>query len=290
MNVSKYKSAIIIFGVYCIFWIVCSIVLDSLVGFGMNFSTFIPFSDMGIEISLISMLIWPLSATLSLLLGGYLFAPLFLLIHKLIFRSNVDYGIFIKQKTDKFHFVVQGLFSALMAINFSLILLDINPNIVRLSIGTAEELRADHYVTTFVVLLVVTIGISNLLFSPTWFLMDSGILYSNKRRMMESYKPPEIRSVGRWYDQFLKGYASVSVFLSYFEFISIFLIEIAGDINLFLLLLIMFIPFPLFLIIPIIPALLISESIIEHRNNYIRKIAKILKITSKVDVIFEFIE
>jgi hypothetical protein len=117
--------------------------------------------------------------------------------------------------------------------------------------------------------------------------MDPGILYSTGRKFKETRRPPEIRAVGRWYGQFLKGYAGVSVILSYYDFIRIFFVEIAGDLALFLVTLIIFIPFPLFMILPAIPALILADKTREHRIKYITKMAKKLGITSDVDVIFD---
>jgi hypothetical protein len=52
-------------------------------------------------------------------------------------------------------------------------------------------------------------------------------------------------------------------------------------------LLIVFIPFPLVMMIPIIPAFIISDRLKGHRIRYIRKKASKLGITSKAEVNFE---
>ncbi|GAH33908.1 unnamed protein product, partial [marine sediment metagenome] len=94
-----------------------------------------------------------------------------------------------------------------MAINLSLLLT--TRWVISLSVGSDPDSFLDD-LTTFLALLMLTIGIASLVFSSTWFLKDSGILYSNLKRAEDSNKPAEIRSVGRWYGQFLKGYAGVS--------------------------------------------------------------------------------
>jgi len=284
MNFTKYKRALIYFAVYCIFWIAISISLSLLTGKGEDLTKFIPISDMGIETALIAIVLLPLSSIIGLFIGGYGFSPLFLYLHKRIFKSKAEYGIYYRPEFKKFKFFSSGLFSALMAINFSLFLL--NPGIVSLSIGSIPDSQ-DDYAKTFVVLLVVTFLIATILFSTTWFIKDSGILYSNKNHLNKTNNPPEIRSIGRWYGQFLKGYAGFSVIFSYFEFITIFLVETAGIGNLFPILLAIFIPFPFFMIIPYIPTLIISDVIEQHRNNYIRKYARKLGITKPVEITFE---
>jgi len=283
---NMYKKSLILFGLYCIFWIILSIVLSLIIGSGGNFTNFIPISDMGIEVGLITIIILPFSSIVGLLIGGYIFSPAYLFLHKKIFGSKVEYGIFEKPEIGKFKYVSRGIFSALMAINFSLLLLRYIPNLAYISVGSVPDSEAD-FATTFIALLMITISLASSLFSATWFLSDAGILYSNRRKLNETIHPAEIRSVGRWYEQFLKGYAGVSVMLSYFEFITIFFIEIAGDIELFIIVLIIFIPFPIFVLIPTIPSLIISDKIKERRIRYVRKVANKLGIKPQVDVIFE---
>jgi hypothetical protein len=173
-----------------------------------------------------------------------------------------------------------------MAINISLLLL--NPDTVRFALGpigvSPENITPDKYTIAFVVLLVFTFSFTNLLFSPTWFLMDSGILYSNKLKLHEINKPLEIRSIGRWYEQFLKGYAGVSVLISYVNFITIFFIAAGNNLSLFIITLLIFIPFPIIMIIPSIPGLIILDIIKEKRTNFILNKARKLGITDTMEV------
>lgn len=282
---SRIKKPLIIFLIYCLFWITAAIALHFILGPGINFSVLIPGRDMALEILLISLLFIPISIILSFYIGGYCLSPLFLFIHKKIFGRKTDYGIKIKTDSHKIRYITEGLFVSLLAINISLIIL--NPYIVSVSTGRAIALLApDNYVTTFISLLMFTFFISTLLFAGSWFLMDPGIIYSTTRKFKETYRPPEIRAVGRWYGQFLKGYAGVSVILTYYEFITIFFDFMSDELALFLVLLIIFIPFPLFMILPAIPVLLLADKTRAHRIHYITKVARKLGITTDVDVIF----
>ncbi len=76
---------------------------------------------------------------------------------------------------------------------------------------------------------------------------------------------------------------------NYIDFLNLFVPQLANDfsLTLFIMLLIVFIPFPLVMIIPIIPAFIISDRLKGHRIRYIRKIASKLDITSKAEVNFE---
>jgi hypothetical protein len=286
MKKSKYSKSIIIFCIYCIFWVGISIAMSRILGSNENLSPIIPFRDPGLEIGFISILFLPLASLLGTITGGYLFTPLYLYVHTKIFRNRFQYGIYLKPEYKKFKFTSQGLFASLMAINISLLLL--NPDTVRFITGnygaSLAELTPDKFTITFVVLLIFTFTFTNLLFSPTWFLMDSGILYSNKSILSETTKPLEIRSIGRWYEQFLKGYAGVSVVISYVNFITIFFIAAGNNFSLFITTLIIFIPFPIIMIIPSIPALIILDLIKEKRDNYILNKARNLGITDRMDV------
>ncbi|NVM44959.1 MAG: hypothetical protein HWN79_08575 [Candidatus Lokiarchaeota archaeon] len=70
---------------------------------------------------------------------------------------------------------------------------------------------------------------------------------------------------------------------------SLFIPQLANDLSIpvFVMLLIVFVPFPLIIIFPLIPALLISDRLKEHRVKFIRNIAGKLGITSKAEVNFE---
>lgn len=285
MKKSYHRKPLIVFILYIVFWICMSIALSFLLGKSFDLTKLIPISDIGIEVGLFSIVLIPLSSIIGLFTGGYLFSPLFLYIHKKILGSKIEYGFYNKPRVNKLTFFSEGFFTSLMAINFSILLL--SPQIVALSAGNVDVQTG--FATTFVVLLVLTMFISNSLFSTTWFLSDAGILYSNSKKVQNKNKPPEIRSVGRWYGQFLKGYAGVSVVFSYIEFIYIFLIGTTGD-PVFIVLLIIFIPFPIFMIIPTIPALLISDITTNHRIKYVRKFASRIGIHSNIDMEFRIIE
>ncbi|MBY9009816.1 MAG: hypothetical protein KGD74_08125, partial [Candidatus Lokiarchaeota archaeon] len=177
-------------------------------------------------------------------------------------------------------------FTSLMTINLSLLLT--TPIIISISVGSDPDSFIDD-LTTFLALLMIAVGIASILFATTWFLMDSGILYSNLKKSGDTHKPIEIRSVGRWYGQFLKGYAGISVVFSYIEFMELFIPQLANDLSvpLFIMLLVVFVPFPLIIVIPLIPALIISDRIKEKRIRFIREKAKKFGITSTAEVTFE---
>jgi hypothetical protein len=255
-----------------------------LIGSGDTLAPFLRIRIIGLEIGLIFILIIPFASLLGYLIGGYLFSPIYLYFHVLFFKKRVTYGISTNNYTG-FKYGSEGIFSSLMAINFTLLLQSI-PGLVTsvTNLSTTDPLS---YIKSFAVLLMFTTLIATMLFSPSWFLTDSGILYTNEKSLNKTNRPSEIRSVGRWYGQFLKGYAGVSVILTYYEFISIFLFDVSELGILFIVLLLMFIPFPLLLIVPTIPTLIIADKIKERRIKYIYKLAKKFGITSTADISFQ---
>ena len=281
---SKYSKPILFFIFYCIFIIGLSVALSLSIPH-QDLTYLIPIRDMGIETGLIFIVIMPFSSIVVMLIGGYIFAPFFLYLHKKIFGSKVEYGIYRKQYKD-FKFLVEGLFTSLMTINISLLLT--TPLIISVSIGSDPNSFIDD-LTTFLALLMIAVGIASTLFATTWFLMDSGILYSNLKRAEKSHKPIEIRSVGRWYGQFLKGYAGISVVFSYIEFMELFIPQLANDLSipLFIVLLVVFVPFPLIVVLPLIPALIILDLLKEKRIKFIKERASKIGISSNAEITFE---
>ena len=78
---SKYFKSILYFVGYCLFIIFLSVALSISIP-RQNLTHFIPIRDIGIEVGLIFIMIIPLSSIIGLFIGGYIFAPLFLFVHK----------------------------------------------------------------------------------------------------------------------------------------------------------------------------------------------------------------
>jgi len=284
----KYLKPLTLFLIYCILWLIFSTILYLLIPKGTQLTQYLKINSIGIEMGLIFIIIIPASSLIGYLVGGYVLSPVFLYFHVKLFKKRVDYGI-QENKFKGFKYGTEGIFSSLMAINFTLLLLNI-PDLAQVIVGNSWD-DATGFIRAFPVILVFTLFFTAILFSPTWYLMDSGILYSNEKNLEETNKPIEVRSIGRWYGQFLKGYAGVSVILTYFDFIRIFLIEQSVfEISLFIVLLIIFIPFPLLLVIPSIPTLIVADKMKERRVKYIIKYARRLGIISQVEVTFKTLE
>jgi hypothetical protein len=224
----------------------------------------------------------PLGAIIGSLLG-YLFAPLFLMVHKKTVGRTLTYGIQERPLPTKFTKFFRGFFPSLMAINFGLMLSN-NTLLVELVL-TQEALKTSEAAikilfTTF--LLGWTLGASFALFSSVWFLMEAGIVYNNKEKLKNSDYPVEVFSVGSWYSNLLKGYAGISVIITLYQITSLEILRAGETGNITLVLTLIF--FPLLIMIFLLPSVVLFDSLKGHRNQYIRKFAAKLGILNFIDL------
>lgn len=247
-----------------------------------GFTSILPIDSLGLQFLYFFTWMW-LGAIIGIFFG-YILAPLFLYIHKQIIGRSMTYGIQEIQdpNPNKFKGILKGFFPALMAINFALIFFE-DPFIHSLIIGDMNPSDAVTIILGMVILLSVTSGIAIALFSPVWFLQDSGIIYSNKEKLEKKRLPLEVRSVGGWYLYLLKGYAGISVLLSFYIIFSNYATQELENIPG----LIFFLVFPITLTLLMIPSIIILEKITEHRTKYMQKYAKKFGIVKKVQVKFE---
>jgi hypothetical protein len=228
------------------------------------------------------------------LIGGYFVAPTFLFIHKKILGKKLLYGIQDRPQPQTFKKMMRGYYPALLAVNVNSIILFSAPWILDLILN--KELMelgglvyTMIYVPGFLVLLMFTIGLGTLVFSPTWFLTDAGIVYSNEERVAGTDQPVEGRTVGGRFTDFLRGYAGIGVVFSYIQFLSVYISEQVippnpTDVIIFL---VFFLGLPIFLLIAVIPSLILLDITREHRIRFVRNFAAKMEITDFVEISFE---
>ena len=295
---SKYKSAlIVIFGYYvlllCLSYYVSS---NELFDDPIYLTPLIPSNDMYLQVNLILLVFVPISSAIGGLMGGYLLGPILLFLHKSIFGSKYSYWIQEYPKSKTFGTLFRGYFPALLTININSIILFSFPWMIDLILNQEflertliyGSVYTNYYIPGFLVLLMFTISLGTLVFSPTWFLTDAGIMYSNKEKLSRRNKIVEVRTVGGRFTDYLRGYAGIGVTLSYLQFLLSYMDEIGGPIlanpiNLVAFLLFFF-GIPVFLLIAILPALIILDLMKERRLKFIRKLAENMGITDFADV------
>ncbi len=231
-------------------------------------------NDLMLDFLIIFILI-SIFSTLGGMFLGYLFGPLYLWFHKKLIGRKMLYGIRIKPNSEKLKGVfIKLFFPSLMVMNFSFLLHN-NPLLIDIIVipNLSDQLTRIFVITwLFPWASIFALG----LFSGAYFLNDSGIIYSNKNKVREDPRPIELRSVGNWYIQFLKGYAGIAVLLNLYELISGF-IYLLGDPSILIAGIIFFIfwPFmPFFIASLMIPAVIALDLTFEKRKIYMLKYAE----------------
>ena len=216
----------------------------------------------------------------------YFLGPVLLFTRKIILGSKILCGIQERPQPTTFDKISRAYFPALMALSINFVILFSAPQIFELIVNK----EAMGYMSGFIVLLMFTTGTGTLVFSPTWFLTDAGIIYSNKEKVAGKDQPVEVRTVGGRFTDFLRGYAGIGVVFSYLQFLIVYFSETAISIlNLTALIgtLVFFFGFPVFIFIAMLPSLIILDVTREHRIHSIRKIAEKIAITEFLEVSLE---
>jgi len=286
MRFSKYSKPILIFCIYIILF-------GLLAGFYFYLATpsltpLLPDVNKGGQMGIMFFIIYPLSSILGAVAGGYALSPLYLIIHKKIIGGKMTYGLKEKPFSTKFHKTLQGFFPTLIALNFALMLAPL-PLVYQAIIDPIYwGAPGENTFAALLTLLMIFLGISAFIFSPIWFLLDGGIIYTNKEKVEYKDKPIEVKSVGGWYLFIMKGYAGISVIIEYIIFFGIFLQQMftlmLHDV---VITLIVLIPFPITLTFVFIPTVIILDIFKENRKRYIRKCAKKFGITDFLEVTIE---
>lgn len=297
MKLTDYKTQLILFAAYVIFWVALALIFMLVLRPpDPPLTTFIPSDNRFIEIIILAVILGPLLAIGGVLLGGYLLSPLLLYVHKKIFGKKMIYGIQEFSHSQKSINTFRGFFPALMAINFALIFA-FNEYVIYLLVHPENYSEGisyyGGYIPAFEVLLIFTNAISIIVFSSAWFLEDSGIFYTNnlKTNSTKEQKVIEARAVGNWYKSIIYGYAGIGVIFSYILFIAPQLITWSQQgTAIFILNILVFIPIPFLLAIASLPAIILLDIIKEHRINYIKRIAKRFGILINMEIIIKEIE
>jgi len=247
---------------------------------------------------MIFIFILPISGIIGVILGGYIITPLILFLHKKIIGSKMYYGIQSERGLRRSKLFSKSFFPVLMAINLSSMFL--TPTVMRLILEADIIVEFDlvaniPLLTRFfaeVILLIITFGLASMFFSPVWFLKDSGIIYSDKKRVLNSDESFVLKSIGDWFQTILRSYAGIGAIITYiiviYDFLTNFIEKLGFPGNIFNIpSLILWLGLPFYLAISLIPALIINDLIKKSRVKYIRSLGKKLGIKDSVTITFE---
>ena len=295
MTAIKYKKYILYYIVVIAFFIVMLTILSFVWTSGSyKIYRFLPFESSILAFG-IFFIIYCISPIIGVLLS-YFLGPIFLWVHKKLIGRKMSYYIEEKIVPDQLKFNFSRIFfPALMALNLAMMVAD--NSFVQELILTPQSLTSGGLlviVLTIPALLLITIGISAALFSPTYFLLDAGIVYTNREKVKATTEPIEVRGVGSWYSNFLKGYAGLgtlfSLYMIVFEaFTTLGTME--TDFNISIIIgLTNWILMPLLLSLLSIPMIFILDKTYTKRMAYIQKYTRKLGITTPLSDVLTFKE
>ena len=299
-KVSRYRNLIILYILYCVFWVIVVVILREIFkpAAPIALTRFVPLNDVLIELLMIFIFILPISGIIGVILGGYIITPLILFLHKKIIGSKMYYGIQSERGLRRSKLFSKSFFPVLMAINLSSMFL--TPTVMRLILEADIIVEFDlvaniPLLTRFfaeVILLIITFGLASMFFSPVWFLKDSGIIYSDKKRVLNSDESFVLKSIGDWFQTILRSYAGIGAIITYiiviYDFLTNFIEKLGFPGNIFNIpSLILWLGLPFYLAISLIPALIINDLIKKSRVKYIRSLGKKLGIKDSVTITFE---
>ncbi|MHA2392135.1 MAG: hypothetical protein ACXAEX_09190 [Promethearchaeota archaeon] len=300
-GILKYRTLLIIFTLYCIFWIVIAATLreESNTVDPLGLSRIVPVDDAPVELALIFTFYLPISSVFGVIFGGYCISPIVLFFHKKIYGFKMHYGIQYEKSSDRTKLISRAPFPVLMAINIASMFL--TPVIIEfiLNADLANEIdsvaRAPSLTRLLaeINLLPITLCLTSLFFSSVWFLKDSGIIYSSKEKLQKSNESFTLKSIGEWFQTMLRSYAGIGALITYILIIYNFITDIIqGTANtknvINILSLILWLGLPFYLAISLIPSLIVNDIIKRHRVRYIRNIGKKIGISESVEITFEF--
>lgn len=271
----KYKKSLILFLVIMIPLVMFTFVPIE----GNSFLSFLP-NSMGLQIGYI---FWmsALAGIVGILFIGYLLAPIFLFAYKYTVGIRMTFGIQERPESKNLKIPFKALYPALMALHIALIF-STNQSIQDLLLNASYVSNSNNQafipMATAGALIPLTFGIAMGIFSPIWFLLESGIVFTNKNKVRGMRDPIEVRSVGGWYHYLLKGYAGISVIVSYILFIANVVEE--GQYNHGVILMVLL---PVLMILMAIPGFILLDMTDKHRRKFMRKIAKCLGISGLLE-------
>ncbi|MBD3214581.1 MAG: hypothetical protein GF311_18365 [Candidatus Lokiarchaeota archaeon] len=279
MSIRRYKNPLIIMLIVLALFTTIMIIFS--ISGGGGFIAFSPINNMGFDSFLILLIAW-ISAAIGGILPGYIFGPLLLVIHKYTIGLRMEYGIQERKQSEEFKGIFRGFFPILMTFNIAL-MLSKNVTLQEFLVGDSNDFSQ---ALAFNILLSLLVGASLAVFSAVWFLLDGGIVYTNRKKVKDSTFPVEVRGVGSWLHYLLKGYAGISVLFSYYEILMGFIQTQLGYGALEISTIIFIITWPLMPILytfMVSPIFILLDMTYKHRKKYIQKFAAKLGISGPLE-------
>jgi hypothetical protein len=220
----------------------------------------------------------PISASIGAFLGGYIMSPLYLIFHQLFYRK-MNYGIQESPKSESFKHIFKGFYPTLLSVNLgSIIIFSADGLFDKILVSSLLLPDVDFplkFALSNMVLMMITIGLSMFIFSPAWFLIDAGIVYSTRQYVHGKGVPEEVRAVGGWFYDYIKGYSGFGVVFSYLQLLlTYYYLELGSGYPVDIVEIISIVGIPLFVTLLLIPSFILLDITSRSRIQFIRNIAK----------------
>ena len=280
----RYKKWLVIWIIFIILFCTTLIINAGIIG-TINIYAILT-HNFAIDTALIFLSI-PIISIIAFIIGGYIFTPLFIFIHKKVLGKNLIYGIREMQRPKDFKGAfMNSLFPALLAVNLGILLGDESVLYDLLFVDSFQPGSAIYQILTLLILFPLVCGIGIGVFSAAYFLLESGIEYTNKeqKKVRRGAFPTEIRSIGGFYLYYFKGYAGISIVISLITLIISFFSVLEGlsivtyIMNIFLWPLI-----PFIITFFMIPVFIIQDFTYERRKKYTLKWAEKFDIQGQLE-------
>jgi hypothetical protein len=199
------------------------------------------------------------------------------------------YGIQEHERPKEFkRAFLKSIFPALMAFNIAILLSDETAihNFIFTPTFQSGASSAVLQILTITILLPLVSAIGIATFSATFFLIDSGIEYSNKeqKKVTNGSYPIEVRSIGTYYLYFLKGYAGISVIISIVQLLADYLTSIHDVGSIIYIINLIAWPFmPLVIALFMVPVVIIQDATYNGRKKFVQKWAGKLGISGRLE-------
>ncbi len=285
MSKTKYIKPLILIIIFCGF---LTTILSATSGGDTLITKVLPGNTASLQIAL---LIY--AAIIGAIIGfllGYGIAPIYLFIHKKIFGRGLVYGMQerpeqIKAAREKFRGIFKAFFPALMATNIAL-MFAFEPSVQTLLDITVSSPNIDDVILSGIISMFIITNYSVIvpiaLFSGAWFLIDTGLVHTNKEIVKDKIEPIEINSVGKSFVSFLKDYSGIGILIGLYRFATDVYAMTGGQAHFSIYLFLIIWPFLLSLWC--LPAILLMDISWNHRKKYITKLAKKMGIITLLDI------
>ncbi|MHA2141414.1 MAG: hypothetical protein ACXADF_08415 [Candidatus Thorarchaeota archaeon] len=179
----------------------------------------------------------------------------------------------------------RALVPALFSLSFSEIVLGLFPDYIIAVPEYPAEVAFSAIVRTVEPMLwlvgaLFAVGIAIPIYAPTWLLNDSGIVTHLKKNELEMRRCPDTEGVGKWFSQYLTGFAilsyPVAIAHKYIVVLPSLILSRGGTIGINYIFesLVWIVGLPLIVMAFILPVIIINEIVLSKTSSVMRSVAR----------------